>query len=65
MITIELKERVRKKWDFSIQVIDEIPEYMSSKEFKKIADVITSACNQLTEIRNDHKSVSESDSETH
>lgn len=64
MITVELKERLRKKWDFNIQISDKSSDYLTSKEFNEIAGIVASACNQLTKIRNDPESVSESNFET-
>lgn len=64
MITVELKERLRKKWDFNIQISDKSSDYLTSKEFNEIAGIVSSACNQLTKIRNDPESVSESNFET-
>lgn len=64
MITVELKERLRKKWDFNIHISDKSPDYLTSKEFNEIAGIVASACNQLAKIRNNPKSVSESNFET-
>lgn len=65
MVIIELKEKLRKNWDVSIQVLDKSADYISSEEFRKIADVISTACNQITEITSGQKSALESHSGAH
>lgn len=65
MITIELKQKLRKNWDVNIQVLDKSADYISSEEFRKIAGVINTACNQITEITSSQKSALESHSGAH